>query len=66
LLKYQRPQMKELDIPHRTKLQDEILAKATEVKAKLGEQLKGVPGQISITFDAWTSSAYDPYLTITA
>jgi hypothetical protein len=32
--------MKESDIPHRTKLRDEILAKATEVKAKLGEQLK--------------------------
>ena|ERR1700722_12188723 len=25
-----------------------------------------IPGQISCTFDAWTSSAYDPYLAVTA
>ena len=25
-----------------------------------------VPGQISITFDAWTSQAFDPYLVVTA
>ncbi|KIJ07535.1 hypothetical protein PAXINDRAFT_158391 [Paxillus involutus ATCC 200175] len=63
---YQCPRMKESDIPHQTKLQDEILAKATEVEAKLCEHLKGVPGQISITFNAWTSSVYDPYLIIMA
>ena len=25
-----------------------------------------IPGQISCTFDAWMSSAYDPYLAVTA
>ena len=28
--------------------------------------IQNVPGQISITFDAWTSKSYDPYLAITA
>jgi hypothetical protein len=27
---------------------------------------KNIPSRISITFDAWTSKAYDPYLAITA
>lgn len=33
LLKYQRSQTTESDIPHRKKLREEILAKAEEVKA---------------------------------
>ncbi|KIJ15095.1 hypothetical protein PAXINDRAFT_40900, partial [Paxillus involutus ATCC 200175] len=66
LLKYQRPQTADSDIPHCTKLRDEILAKANEAQAKLRDQLQHVPGQISITFDAWTSCSYDSYLTITA
>jgi hypothetical protein len=28
--------------------------------------LQNILGQISITMDTWTSSAYDPYLAITA
>ena len=28
--------------------------------------IQNVPGQISITFDAWTSCSYDLYLAITA
>ena len=28
--------------------------------------IQSVPSQISITFDAWTSRSYDPYLAITA
>ncbi|KAH7903788.1 hypothetical protein BJ138DRAFT_990081, partial [Hygrophoropsis aurantiaca] len=66
LLKYQRPQTKESDIPHRTKLREEILTKAVEAEVKIREHYKNIPGQISITFDAWTSKAYDPYLAITA
>ena len=27
---------------------------------------QNVPGQISITFDSWTSDALDPYLAVTA
>ena len=29
-------------------------------------RLQTIPGKISITFDAWTSKSYDPYLAITA
>jgi hypothetical protein len=66
LLRYQRPQIADSDIPHSTKLRDEILSLAKETKLKLRDALLNVPGQISITFDAWTSKSYDPYLAVTA
>lgn len=28
--------------------------------------MKNIPGKISITFNAWTSKAYDPYLSVIA
>ena len=40
LLKYQRPQTTESDIPHHTKLREEILTKAEEVKANIREALQ--------------------------
>ncbi|KAH7920372.1 hypothetical protein BV22DRAFT_1021370, partial [Leucogyrophana mollusca] len=40
LLKYQRPQTRESDIPHRTKLREEILTKAAEAEVKLCEHFK--------------------------
>ena len=66
MLRYQYPQIADSDIPHSTKLRDEILSLAKETKLKLGDALQNVPGQISITFDAWTSKSYDPYLAVTA
>ncbi|KAJ8581418.1 hypothetical protein M405DRAFT_710567, partial [Rhizopogon salebrosus TDB-379] len=61
LLKYQHPQTSESDIPHRTKLREAILVKALAAEARIKEEFK-----ISITFDAWTSGACDPYLAVTA
>jgi hypothetical protein len=78
--------MHDSDLPHRTKICEEILGKAAKVKDILKEKykvccvliispvnadaflndLQHIPGQISITLDAWTSNAYDPYLAVTA
>ncbi|PPQ85072.1 hypothetical protein CVT26_005196 [Gymnopilus dilepis] len=66
LLTYQRPAMNDSDIPHRTKLREEIVYKAEVAIDRLKEHFKTIPGKISITFDAWTSKAYDPFLAITA
>jgi hypothetical protein len=74
--------MRESDIPHRTKISEEVHTRAEKVRDALKEHykvrftvkcseiysyhLQNIPGQISITIDSWTSSAYDPYLAITA
>ncbi|KAF4609402.1 hypothetical protein D9613_012987 [Agrocybe pediades] len=63
---YQRPATKESDIPHRTKLREEIVEKAKVAIDRLKEHFKSIPGCVSITFDAWTSKSYDPFLAITA
>jgi hypothetical protein len=54
------------DIPKRTLVTDEIYAKSLKVKGLLYEQFKNCESAISFTFDAGTSRAYDPYLTVTA
>jgi len=41
------------------------MAKSLKVKGLPIEQFKNSDGQISFTFDAGTSKAYDPYLTVT-
>ncbi|KAF5313763.1 hypothetical protein D9619_013714 [Psilocybe cf. subviscida] len=66
LLKYQKPSMKDSDIPHRTKLREEVIHKTEVVMHKLMEHFKLCPSKISITLDAWSSDSYDPYLAITA
>jgi hypothetical protein len=53
------------DIPHRTTVSNEIVAKSMKVKGLIVEQLKNSDSQISFTFDAGTSRASDPYLTVT-
>lgn len=40
LLRYQRPAMKDSDIPHRTKLREEIIAKADEAIERLRAHFK--------------------------
>ncbi|KAG6912948.1 hypothetical protein DXG01_010873 [Tephrocybe rancida] len=55
ILKYQRPSTKESDIPKRTKLQEEIIYKSKVVEMRLKEHFKDIEGEISITFDSWTS-----------
>ncbi|KAF8817328.1 hypothetical protein BYT27DRAFT_7037487, partial [Phlegmacium glaucopus] len=65
LLLYQRPATKDNDIPHQQKLHNEVIEKAKIAIQHLTEHFT-IPSQISITFDAWTSKSYDPYLAVTA
>jgi hypothetical protein len=43
------------DIPHRTTVSDEIVAKSMKVKGLIVKQLKNSDSQISFTFDTGTS-----------
>jgi hypothetical protein len=65
LLMYSRPSLSEKDIPHRTKIQQEIILRAHEVEIKVQEVLAKIEGKVSFTFDTWTSDAQDPYLSVT-
>ncbi|KII87554.1 hypothetical protein PLICRDRAFT_72101, partial [Plicaturopsis crispa FD-325 SS-3] len=65
LLFYQRPKMKESDVPHRTKMTESIIACAEEIGAELKAELKSAPGLISHTFDGWTSAIMTAYLAVT-
>jgi hypothetical protein len=53
------------DIPGRTTVADEIYAKSLKVKGPL-QQFSICDSLTSFTFDAGTSKAYDPFLTVTA
>ncbi|EGO23274.1 hypothetical protein SERLADRAFT_409651 [Serpula lacrymans var. lacrymans S7.9] len=67
VLKFQleRPQTKDSVVPDCTTLCEAILSKTLKVKGKLWVMFKEIPGQMSITFNAWTLKAFDPYLAIT-
>jgi hypothetical protein len=65
LLTYTRPGLSDKDIPHRDKVREEILRRAKMVESRICEHLKGIDGRLSFTFDAWTSEAGDPYLSVT-
>ena len=65
LLMYTRPSLSERDIPHRTKIQEEILLKAEVAEGRVCEALSKIKGKVSFTFDTWTSEAQDPYLSVT-
>jgi hypothetical protein len=66
LLKYCRPSLSEKDIPNRNKLRAEILRRVDVAKGRMRDNLKKLPSKVSFTFDAWTSSPGDPYLSVTA
>ena len=53
------------DLPSRTTVTDEIYAKSIRVKGLLAEKFKILDSRVSFTFDAGTSRAFDPYLTMT-
>jgi hypothetical protein len=53
------------DIPSRTTATDEIYTKSLRVKGLLAEKFKLLDSRVSFTFDAGTSRAFDPYLTVT-
>lgn len=84
LIHYLCPNLSTKDIPHHTKIHKEVLACAVLAKSKLIKTLqvcytfflppkvltvlKGVEGEISYTFDTWTSNSTsnNPYISITA
>jgi hypothetical protein len=65
LLTYLRPSLVPRDLPSRTTVTDEIFSKSIRIKGLLSEQFKALASRVSFTFDAGTSRAYDPYLTVT-
>jgi hypothetical protein len=65
LLTYTRPGLSEKDIPHHHKVWDEIVHRAKIVESQVCECLKEIPGQVSFTFDSWTSDSGNPYLSVT-
>lgn len=62
---YTRPSLSDSDIPHRTKVREEIIARAQTAEVKVRQVLGSIEGKVSFTFDTWTSSAQDPYLSVT-
>ena len=62
---FARPSLSERDIPHRTKIQTEIIVRARAAEEKVREALANIEGKVSFTFDTWTSDAQDPYLSVT-
>lgn len=65
LLTFARPSLSERDIPHRTKVQEEVVRRAEVAEGKVREILSKIEGKVSFTFDTWTSEAQDPYLSVT-
>ena len=65
LLMFTRPSLLEKDIPHRTKIHEEILLRARCAEVRVCKALANVKGKVSFTFDTWTSDAQDPYLSVT-
>ena len=63
---FTRPSLSEGDIPHQTKIQEEILCRAHNAEVKVCTALADIKGKVSFTFDTWTSAAQDPYLSVTA
>jgi hypothetical protein len=62
---FTRPSLSESDIPHRTKIHQEILLRAYAAEANVRNALENIEGKVSFTFDTWTSNAQDPYLSVT-
>jgi hypothetical protein len=65
LLSYQWPSMVPCDMPSQTTITDEIYSKSLHVKGLLSKKFKVLDSRVSFTFDAGTSRAFDPYLTVT-
>jgi hypothetical protein len=65
LLNYQQPSMMPQDLPSQTTITNEIYTKSICVKGMLAEKFKVLDSRVSFTFDAGTSQAFDPYLTVT-
>ena len=66
LLKFCRPSLAEKDIPHCQTLRADILQRAHIAEEQVRKCMNETPGKISFTFDAWTSTPGDPYISLTA
>ncbi|KAI0792600.1 hypothetical protein C8Q75DRAFT_731801 [Abortiporus biennis] len=51
LLTYQRPKTKDLEIPHRTVMSEEVRFRAEKIDRLLQQELENLPGRVSLTFD---------------
>ena len=65
LLMFTWPSLSKKDIPHQTKIHQEILLWAHTAEVKVCEALAKIEGKVSFTFDTWTSDTQDPYLSVT-
>ena len=65
LLKFCWPSLLEQDIPHQHALCGEILWCADIAEGRVRDNLKRVSLKFSFTFNAWTSTPGDPYLSLT-
>jgi hypothetical protein len=64
MLNYQQPSTSSCDLPSRTTITDEIYTKSIHVRGLLAEKFKILDSRVSFTFNAGTSQAFDPYLTM--
>lgn len=65
LLMFAWPSLFEKDIPHRTKIHEEIIVQVQATEMRVCKALANIKGKVSFTFNTWTSDAQDPYLSIT-
>lgn len=65
LMTFTWPSLSSNDIPHWTKIQDEIMFRAKAGEGRVQEALSKIEGKVLFTFDTWTSEAQDPYLLVT-
>ncbi|KIK16557.1 hypothetical protein PISMIDRAFT_72240, partial [Pisolithus microcarpus 441] len=66
LILYLRHDLRDTDIPHRTKTRELILQRWREHFMQLRVELKRVVGAISFTADVWSADKLDSYLAMVA
>lgn len=59
-------ELKDDDIPHRTKTQESVLELFDKMSAIWIEEVKAAPGRVSFTTDLWTDPALNPFMSVTA
>jgi hypothetical protein len=64
-MRYLRPTLSDKEIPHHKKMCTEILERAMLAEERIRSQLSKIAGQVSFTFDSWTSQNGDPFLSVT-
>ena len=60
LLMFMWPSLTKRDIPHQTRIHNEIHRRACNAQDKVGSALETAKGKVSSTFDTWTSATQDP------